>query len=110
MGKYIKRHIPTRHKANLRKVIKKKAQPSQRIWAKHLHGIDPGPSRDPQNKGDAEVAQPGCGRTLIGRSFGWLLLTAKPNVGAKVTSRFNIHGGRFGAFHVSINHIPCHHL
>jgi hypothetical protein len=31
MGKYTKRCIPTRHKADLCKGIKKKAQPTQRI-------------------------------------------------------------------------------
>jgi hypothetical protein len=54
---------------------------------KHLHGLDPGPSRDPPDKGGAEVAQPGCAPPLapIGLSFGWLLLTTMPNIGAEVS-------------------------
>jgi hypothetical protein len=43
---------------------------------------------------------------LIGPSFGQLHLTAMPNVGVVVTSRFNVHGGQFGAFQVGIKHIP----
>ena len=42
----------------------------------------------------------------FGPNFGRLTLTAMPNVGAEVLSKFNIHGGRFGAFHVGIKHIP----
>jgi hypothetical protein len=64
--KHIKRHIPTRCKDDLRKGINKKAQSTQRIWVKHLHGIDPRSSRDPPNTGGAEAAQLGCGRTPTG--------------------------------------------
>jgi len=63
MGKYTKRHIPTRREADLCKGIKKKAQPTRRIWAKHPLGLDPGPSRDPPDKNQAERAQWRCGST-----------------------------------------------
>ena len=63
MGKYTKRRIPTRRKADLRKGIKKKPQPTRRIWAKHPLGLDLGPSRDPLDKNWAERAQWWCGST-----------------------------------------------
>ena len=63
MGKYTKRRIPTRRKADLRKGIMKKAQPTRRIWAKHSLGLDLGPSRDPPDKKQAERAQWWCGST-----------------------------------------------
>ena len=63
MGKYTKRRIPTRRKADLRKGIKKKPQPTRRIWAKHPLGLDLGPSRDPLDKNQAERAHWQCGST-----------------------------------------------
>ena len=63
MGKYTKRRIPTRRKADLCKGIKKKAQPTRRIWAKHPLGLDPGPSKDTPDKNQAKRAQWRCGST-----------------------------------------------
>ena len=42
----------------------------------------------------------------FGPNFGQLTLTTMPNIGVEVLSKFNVHGGRFGAFHVAIKHIP----
>ena len=37
---------------------------------------------------------------------GWLMLTALANIDMVVSPRFNALGGRFGAFHVEMKHLP----
>ena len=72
-----------------------------------------GPSHNAHKRRPTEdgriQAQPWCGRTPpgpFGANLGWLTLTTMPNIGVEVLSKFNVHGGRFGAFHVAIKHIP----
>ena len=40
----------------------------------------------------------------FGPEFGWLMLTALPNVSVVALPRFNVPRGRFGAFHEGMNH------
>jgi len=43
---------------------------------------------------------------LFGLEFGWLILTALPNVDVVVSPKFNVPRGRFGAFHEGMKHFP----
>ena len=43
---------------------------------------------------------------LFGPRLGWLMLTTLANVDMVVSPRFNVLGGRFGAFHVEMKHLP----
>ena len=42
----------------------------------------------------------------FGPRLGRLMLTALANVGMVVSPRFNVLGGRFGAIHVEMKHLP----
>ena len=42
----------------------------------------------------------------FGLRLGRFMLTALANVGMVVLPRFNVLGGRFGAFHVEMKHLP----